>query len=156
MTIMGIIPHRKLMELKNSGTVNKASYESAIKAMFKLNEKKLKGDKNFAQRLKDWFVEPSANDMLNYAFFKNKVCYLNNQDLLKVKGMCLSQDEVDALKFITCAYLSSKEAEKVLSAFRNFDEVFVDNKTARAVNWLLYNKYQLQTLISSNNEWENY
>ena len=147
MTIMGVLPHRKLMELKNSGVVERNIYNDIKEEIFNINKERGFVGKSLYRKFVDFFVEPTSTDMLHYKLFSMCISSYSIDEIKTTPGIYLTDEEIKELKFVDYAAKCSYHSDKVLRAFKNFDDVYVDNNTARSVNWLLYNKYQLQDIV---------
>lgn len=143
-TILGVIKHSRLMELKNSSVVDKVAYEGICKKLFEVNRERVDKSKehlNLMDKIRKVKDIPLYNNPDSFSGI-----VLNEG--ISNPVVKLTEHEID--DFILCkkAVKYSDLAKKALEAFRFFDEIYVDSYTAKAIDWLLHNKQKLKDIIN--------
>lgn len=153
-SIMGIISHRKLMELKNSDGMLPLALEEIVNnlymgAMVKVRAELEAEHTGFCwQRL--WFYN---KDM---ARIDAKVMFRDREELVShVKAtrgnsryIPLTEDEVSKLLFADRAYTAVKTAIDVVECFKDCNEVFAPQSVCREVSWVLQNATLIRKFVN--------
>lgn len=153
-SVMGIISHRRLMELKNSeGMMPLVLEEIAnnlyLAALSKVRSELLEERKGFCwQRLWVYNAEMARMDA--------KVMFADRDELVShVKAtrgnsryIPLSDDEVNNLLFADRAYNAVKIAGDVVECFKDCNEVFAPQNVCREVSWVLQNAAQIRKFVN--------
>ncbi len=143
--VMGKISHQRLMELKNSGVVDSEGYKKLLDKFFRLNK----------ERKDAMFLSLTSSEKLKVIFnsrvYKDLDRFSEVTDLrvleINKDSLFLDSEQIEDLRMVRKALQHVRNAKDVLDGFKVFDEVLVDNRTARAVDWLLYNKIKLKDLL---------
>lgn len=152
--LMGVISHRKLMELKNSGTLRLSLLEDKIDdlydmALSRVEKRLLEVNAGFCwQRL--WFY----NERM--AKIDARIMFSDAEEmsvhLLALHGnsmyIPLSRDEADDFLFTNQALLAAQVGAEVIELFRCCNEVIADSNTAFFVDWLIQNSTKIRNLTS--------
>ena len=156
-SIYGILSHRKLMELKNSGIVEPEIFDS------KANEK-----------YKGYMIQVADNlQFMNAGIWKYlggytrkkaemeaRLMFSDRRELLEhmivlsgsSKFLQMTPNELTELTVLHQAALGAERAKRVLLSFRYSDEVFVDEETGFHVDWLLKNATTLRSILAEKGE----
>lgn len=156
-SIQGLLSHRKLMELKNSGVIEAvkfdeladAAYEkyigkvaSNIKELNKGIFKYLGGYSDRKAKLEARLMFSTREELLSHMIFLEG----------NSKFLVLTSDELNDFTLLHQAALGAERAEAVLRCFKYSDQVLVDEDTGFHIDWMLKNAYLLRQYLTTEGE----
>lgn len=156
--IKGIIPHRRLMELKNCGAIKPDELEiladiKYLLAMDKVVEGLKEANRGFNwQRL--WFYNGTAAYIESRLMFPDRGELINH--LMATNGRSylipISDEDVFDLLFIDRAARAAKICKEVIDCFKNCNEVIASPEVSEYVNWLINNADKVRKLVATEEE----
>lgn len=157
-TILGIMSHRKLMELKNCGVVKPELFEDWAEEKFRqfrvlIADNLQDLNKGFCLRYLGMYTRKTA-EMEAGLMFSDRRELLEHMIIMEGESRFLSvaKGELDEFTLIHQASLAASKAEKVLLCFKYSDQVLVDDETGYHVTWLLKNAELLRGLLEKRGE----
>lgn len=156
-SIQGLLSHRKLMELKNSGVIEAVKFEELADEMYEkyigdvarnirdLNKgifKYLGGYSDRKAKLEARLMFSNRSELLSH------MIYLSGES----KFLRLTNDELNDFTLLHQAALGAQRAEAVLRCFKYSDQVLVDEDTGFHVDWMLKNAYLLRQYLTTEGE----
>lgn len=152
-SLMAVVPHSRLMELKNSGAVDTNQITDAADRVFvKLIDKiiEVRKENEKPSRLARIFLAGQNVEVNVNLMFRNRSELVEHLLCVDVptKLVPVTQDEKDLLLFLDRASRYSVESRLVLDMFRRHNEVIVDSDTSLIVDWVLRNAPRIRETLA--------
>lgn len=152
-SLMAVVPHSRLMELKNSGAVDTHQITTVADAVFEGLIGKIIDIREQQEKPSKWasFFCGNPNIEINVKLmFRSREEFVDHISQVDVPTILapISQDEKDLLLFLDRAVHYSKESRAVLDMFRRHNEVIVDSDTSLVVDWVLRNAPRIRETLA--------
>ncbi|URC22196.1 hypothetical protein CHUUTOTORO_01110 [Serratia phage vB_SmaM-ChuuTotoro] len=156
--LLAVVPHRRLMELKNSGVVRPQTIKDLADIAFirlrdKIIEKRIAVEKPIGiMRLmkRSTFDHHLTREV--EVMFENREALVEHiqsvKERLPTPLVPVDEAGVKDLLFLDRASKCAAEAEKVVMLFKLHDEVIVDSDTSFLLSWLMNNTQRIKDHIS--------
>lgn len=154
--LLAVVPHRRLMELKNSGVVKTQSLKDLADVEFlslreEMISRRLKNEKRKGVmrliRQKTFEHHMSRDVEIMFDTRESLVEHIRSVQL-PTQLVPVTPTEAASLLFADRAAKYSEEAERVIGLFKLHDEVIVDADTSFVLSWMLNNTQRLKEVLS--------
>ncbi|AXN57808.1 hypothetical protein KASHIRA_01530 [Serratia phage vB_SmaM-Kashira] len=156
--LLAVVPHRRLMELKNSGVVRPQTIKDLADIAFirlrdKIIAKRIEAEKptGILRLMKRSTFEHHLTREVE-VMFENREALVSHvqciKDRLPTPLVPVDESEVKDLLFLDRATTCAAEAEKVVMLFKLHDEVIVDADTSFLLSWLMSNTQRIKDHIA--------
>lgn len=156
--IKGIIPHRRLMELKNCGAIQPEELDiladiQYLNAMDKVVEGLLETHKGFNWRHL-WFYSKTIAVVDSRLMFSDREEMVSH--LMATNGRSylipITDEDVFDLLFLDRAARAAAVCKEVIDCFKNCNEVIASPEVSEYVNWLINNADKVRKLVATKEE----
>lgn len=154
-SIRGIVSHKKLMELKSSGTVKPYQLEYKLQKMYssalvRVQDALLDINDGFCWRRFRFYNEDMArfDSRLMFESVEEMVDHLHSVNGESIY-IPITADHVGDMLFTSRAANAAHVAADVLALFRSCNEVIVDSRTATLVDWLIQNATRVRSILEA-------
>jgi hypothetical protein len=154
--LLAVVPHRRLMELKNSGVVKAQSLKDLADVEFlelrdliisrRLGKEKRTGLMRLVSK-KSYEHHMSRDVEIMFDTRESLVEHIRSVQL-PTPLVPVSPEEAAKILFLDRAAKYSAEAEKVVGLFKLHDEVIVDADTSFVLSWVLNNTQRLKEALN--------
>lgn len=154
--MLGVLSHKKLMELKNCGVVAPEKFEHLANKMYDdllhIVSSSIFGLRHnffthffYTKQFSDKearLMFPTRSELASHLLYMS-----GNSKFIKVDKATL-----DRFMMLHMAAVSSERAKSVLICFKSCDQVIVNEEVGQSVDWILRNSHILKRLIANSAE----